>query len=123
MNYTRVLADFLAQLTYEQIPASAVLRTEELFLDWLGSALASKSSHPIPLFEQYAAMMGPSSGPSTILVSGETSSPYFAALVNGASSHLVEQMICTTAQCCTLQLSFFRQYSRQLRSGIPPVKN
>lgn len=91
MNYTRVLADFLAQLTYDQIPASAVRRTEELFLDWLGSALASKGSHPIPLFEQYAAMMGPSSGPSTILVSGETSSPYFAALVNGASSHLVEQ--------------------------------
>lgn len=91
MGYTHALADFLAQLKYEQIPASVIRRTEDLFLDWLGSALASKGSRPIPLFEQYAAIMGPDIGPSRIIVNGKSTSPYFAALVNGASSHLVEQ--------------------------------
>lgn len=91
MSSTKVLASFLEKLSYEQIPLSVIRRTEELFLDWLGSALASKKTHPIPLFEAYASTMGPVIGPSTILVSGKTTSPYFAALVNGASSHLVEQ--------------------------------
>ncbi len=35
--------------------------------------------------------MGPASGPVCILVNGRGTSPYFAALVNAASSHLVEQ--------------------------------
>lgn len=90
-QHTQALTEFLASLHYEQLPEAVISRTEDLFLDWLGSALASQGSHPIPLFERYAAMMGPASGPAAILVSGKTSSAYFAALVNGASSHLVEQ--------------------------------
>jgi 2-methylcitrate dehydratase PrpD len=35
--------------------------------------------------------MGPASGPASILVNGQGTSAYFAALVNAASSHLVEQ--------------------------------
>lgn len=91
MNQTQVLAGFLAALRYDDLPDAVVARTEELFLDWLGSALASQGSHPIPLFERYARRMGPSDGPCQILVSGERSSAQFAALVNAASSHLVEQ--------------------------------
>lgn len=90
-QHTQALTEFLATLRYEQLPESVISRTEDLFLDWLGSALASQGLHPIPLFERYAALMGPASGPAGILVSGTTSSAYFAALVNGASSHLVEQ--------------------------------
>ena len=90
-QHTQALTEFLANLHHAQLPEAVIDRTEELFLDWLGSALASQGMHPIPLFERYAAMMGPASGPSGILVSGKTSSAYFAALVNGASSHLVEQ--------------------------------
>jgi len=90
-QHTQALTEFLANLHHAQLPEAVIDRTEELFLDWLGSALASQGMHPIPLFERYAAMMGPTSGPSGILVNGKTSSAYFAALVNGASSHLVEQ--------------------------------
>ena len=90
-QHTQALTGFLAGLRYEQLPEAVISRTEDLFLDWLGSALASQGSHPIPLFECYGAMMGPASGPATILVSGKTTSAYFAALINGASSHLVEQ--------------------------------
>lgn len=91
MNNTHALAEFLAGLRYEDLPASVVEYTEELFLDWLGSALASQNRHPIPLFQRYAQRMGPASGKSRVLVDGTSTSAYFAALVNAASSHLVEQ--------------------------------
>ncbi len=90
-QHTQALTEFLAGLHYEQIPDAVLARTEDLFLDWLGSALASAGSHPIPLFERYAQTMGPASGASHIFVNRSSSSAYFAALVNGASSHLVEQ--------------------------------
>ncbi len=91
MSHTQALCEFLADLRYEQVPQSVFERTEDLLLDWLASALASQGAHPIPLFERYARRMGPASGPARILVNGQGSSAYFAALVNAASSHLVEQ--------------------------------
>jgi 2-methylcitrate dehydratase PrpD len=91
MSHTQALAGFLAELKYEQIPGHVLDRTEDLFLDWIGSGLASQGARPIPIFERYAERMGPSDGKARILVSGRNTSAYFAALVNGASSHLVEQ--------------------------------
>jgi len=88
---TQQLATFLAELRYDDLPDHVLDRTEDLFLDWLGSALASEDARPIPLFEAYAQKMGPANGPARILVNGRGTSAYFAALVNGASSHLVEQ--------------------------------
>ena len=90
-QHTQALTQFLADLRYEQLPDAVISRTEDLFLDWLASALASQGAHPIPLFERYAQKMGPATGPAQILVNGQSSSAYFAALVNAASSHLVEQ--------------------------------
>ncbi|MBJ2212321.1 MULTISPECIES: MmgE/PrpD family protein [Pseudomonas] len=91
MHHTQALCRFLAELTYSQLPEPVLARTEELYLDWLASALASQGAHPIPLFERYAQKMGPSSGPAQVIVNGTGTSAYFAALVNAASSHLVEQ--------------------------------
>lgn len=91
MSHTQALCEFLAGLRYEQVPQAVFERTEDLFLDWLASALASQGAQPIPLFEAYARKMGPADGPARILVNGQGSSAYFAALVNAASSHLVEQ--------------------------------
>ena len=91
MSHTQTLCRFLADLNYEQLPEKVLARTEDLYLDWLASALASKGAHPIPLFERYAQKMGPHSGPAQVIVNGSTTSAYFAALVNAASSHLVEQ--------------------------------
>ena len=88
---TQQLATFLAELRYDDLPDHVLDRTEDLFLDWLGSALASEGARPIPLFEAYAQKMGPANGQARILVNGRGTSAYFAALVNGASSHLVEQ--------------------------------
>ena len=41
------LASFLAGLRYEDVPEAPVGRTKELFLDWVGSALAGRGERPV----------------------------------------------------------------------------
>ncbi|NRB55964.1 MAG: MmgE/PrpD family protein [Salinicola sp.] len=88
---TRELAGFLAELSYAQIPQHVVERCQAYYLDWLGSALAGRNHAPIPLFEQYSKLMGPSDGGCQQLTDRRMTSPHFAALVNAAASHVVEQ--------------------------------
>src|SRR5687767_5192588 len=88
---TQTLSEFLASVRYQSLPQPVIARTEELFLDWLASALAGRGARPIAAIEQFAALMGPAQGPSEILTTRRRSSPFFAALVNGAASHFVEQ--------------------------------
>ena len=88
---TRKLCDFLAAVRYDDLPPAVVARTEELFLDWLASALAGKGARPTRIMEQFTTEMGPKEGASEILVSRTRTSPMFAALINGAASHFVEQ--------------------------------
>ena len=85
------LASFAAGLRFEAIPTPVIRRTEDLFLDWFGSALAGKTGKPVQVIESFARHMGPQDGPSEVLVSRRKSSPLFAAMVNAASSHYVEQ--------------------------------
>jgi 2-methylcitrate dehydratase PrpD len=91
VSATRKLCDFLCAIRYDDLPQPVVLRTEDLFLDWIASALAGKDARPTRVMEQFAAEMGPADGPSEILVSRRKTSPVFAALINGAASHFVEQ--------------------------------
>jgi 2-methylcitrate dehydratase PrpD len=88
---TRVLCEFIASIRYEALPQPVVARAEELFLDWLASALAGRNARPIVAMERFASLMGPAQGTSEILTSRRRSSPFFAALLNGAASHVVEQ--------------------------------
>jgi len=90
-NPTRQLAEFCANLSYSDIPEPVVARCEDLFLDCLGSALAGASQHPTAAFERFAATMGPGNGSAEIVTDATTSSPYFAAFVNAAAAHVVEQ--------------------------------
>jgi 2-methylcitrate dehydratase PrpD len=91
MEPTRALATFLADLRFEQLPQPVVARTKELFLDWVASALAGRDARAMRILEAFATHMGPREGLSEILVSRRHTSPLFAALVNGAASHVVEQ--------------------------------
>jgi len=88
---TRTLCEFLSAIRFEQMPAPVIARTEELFLDWFASALAGKDARPTRVMEKFAETMGPRDGDSEILVSRKKTSPLFAALINGAASHFVEQ--------------------------------
>lgn len=88
---TRRLSEFVAGLTYADLPPAVVAMAKDLFVDWLGSALAGKGARPVCALEAVAMRMGPADGLSEILPTGRMTSPLFAALVNGAASHVVEQ--------------------------------
>ena len=90
-NPSAILAQFLAGVRFEDLPETAVARTEEAFIDWFGCALAGRGMRPILALEKFAAEMGPSNGRCEILTSRRRTSPFFAALVNGAASHIAEQ--------------------------------
>jgi len=88
---TQQLCAFLSSIRYEDLPAPVVARTEELFLDWFASALAGKGARPVSVIDGFAAAMGPKDGTAENLLTRKRTSPLFAALVNGAASHFVEQ--------------------------------
>ena len=88
---SQALATFAAELSFEQVPDAVIRRTEDLMLDWLGSVFAARSARPVQSIQRFAEMMGPTDGPSEVLISRRTTSPVFAALVNAAASHYVEQ--------------------------------
>jgi len=85
------LCRFVSDLTFDSIPPRVVQFTKGLLIDWLGSALAGKGAPQVEAIERFAAAMGPQDGPSTIVTSRRKTSPYFAAMVNAAASHVVEQ--------------------------------
>jgi 2-methylcitrate dehydratase PrpD len=88
---SQTLATFAATLQFNDIPEPVVRRAEDLFLDWLGSALAGKGARPVETIEWFAKQMGPATGSSEILISRRQTTPLFAAMVNAASSHFAEQ--------------------------------
>ncbi len=85
------LAAFAANLRFEDIPAPVLRRAEDLLLDCLASILAGASARPVLAIDRYAAVMGPADGPSEILINRRRTSPVFAAMVNAAAAHVVEQ--------------------------------
>ncbi|WP_195832593.1 MmgE/PrpD family protein, partial [Bordetella pertussis] len=85
------LAEFTAGLRYEDIPPAVLRRAEDLFLDSLASILAGAGAPPVQAIARYAAAMGPADGPSQNLVTRTGTTPLFAAMVNAAACHVVEQ--------------------------------
>src|SRR5690606_26746128 len=85
------LAEFAANLRFEDIPAPVLRRAEDLLIDCLASILAGANMRPIQAIERYATAMGPAGGPSEVLISRRKTSPLFAAMVNAAAAHVVEQ--------------------------------
>ena len=91
IHYSKVLANFAATLKPADIPEEVMRRGEDLLVDWFGSAVAGKGAAPVEILTRFVEQMGPSSGPSEILVHRSSSSPYLAAMSNAAASHVVEQ--------------------------------
>jgi 2-methylcitrate dehydratase PrpD len=61
-------------------------------VDWLGSALAGKGGRPVETIARFARQAsGGASGPCEVLIDRSHTTPYFAAMVNGAASHFAEQ--------------------------------
>jgi len=90
-NATATLAAFAANLKTADIPEHVLRKTEDLWVDWFGSAIAGHGSRPVETLTQFVLSMGPASGPSEVFSSRTTTSPYWAAMANAAASHVVEQ--------------------------------
>ena len=87
----QTLATFAATLRLDTIPPPVLDRTEDLLLDWIGSALAGKGARPVETIARFAESMGPADGPSEVLIHRRGTSPLAAAVANAASSHFAEQ--------------------------------
>ena len=90
-TYTAQLATFAAELRFEDIPEPVVRKIEDLLVDWFGSAVAGHGSRPVESMGRFARSMGPAQGPSEVLINGTGTSPFLAAMVNAAASHVAEQ--------------------------------
>jgi 2-methylcitrate dehydratase PrpD len=94
-HLSQELASFASTLQIQDIPADVISRAEDLLVDWFGSAIAGKGSRPVQTITQFAQSMGGFNsshlGPSEILISRKTSSPFLAAMANAAASHVAEQ--------------------------------
>ncbi|WP_432260912.1 MmgE/PrpD family protein [Cupriavidus sp. TMH.W2] len=90
-SQSAALARFAATLQYQDIPADVIERAKNLYADWVGSALAGKGGRPVEALAAFARRMAPASGRCEVLISRERTTPYFAAFINGASSHYAEQ--------------------------------
>jgi 2-methylcitrate dehydratase PrpD len=66
-------------------------RAEDLFVDWVGSALSGKVGRPVQAIESVAREVGPTEGRAEVLLSRRKTTSVFAAMVNAASSHFMEQ--------------------------------
>ena len=94
-HLSKELANFAANLKITDIPNDVIARAEDLLVDWFGSAIAGKGSRPVEIIAQFAQnMSGCDSshvGPSEVLISRASSSPFLAAMANAAASHVAEQ--------------------------------
>jgi 2-methylcitrate dehydratase PrpD len=57
-HLSRALATFAAELKIGDIPEEVIARTEDLLVDWFGSAIAGKGSRPVETITQFAQNMG-----------------------------------------------------------------
>ena len=85
------LAGFAASLRFEDIPEPVVRKTEDLLVDWFGSAVAGHGARPVMSIVRFAQAMGPTDGPAEVIVTRSGTSPYLAAMANAAASHVAEQ--------------------------------
>ncbi|KAL2837827.1 hypothetical protein BJX68DRAFT_249490 [Aspergillus pseudodeflectus] len=91
-RHSRALVEWAVGLTFEDLPGDVVDRTKDFFVDWLGCAIAGREHISVKSMVEYAKAMGPVSGNCELVGFPDfRTSPAFAALVNAASSHVVEQ--------------------------------
>ena len=94
-HLSKELANFAANLKIADIPNDVIARAEDLLVDWFGSAIAGKGSRPVEIITQFAQNMSgydsAHTGPSEVLISSASSSPFLAAMANAAASHVAEQ--------------------------------
>ncbi|MEN9538673.1 MAG: hypothetical protein RLZZ126_908 [Pseudomonadota bacterium] len=94
MTPSAQLATFAAQLRYDAIPEHVITKIEDLMADWFASCVAGVGARPVESIARFAAAAAGAVLPdakSEQLVHRVQTTPYFAAMVNAAASHMAEQ--------------------------------
>jgi 2-methylcitrate dehydratase len=76
------LCDYALKLSYRDLPEEVIRRTKHIVLDTVGCALGGAESPPAKIARAAAAEIT-SAIPSTVLLSGQKTSPDLAAFANG----------------------------------------
>ena len=84
---TDYVSNFVAATAYFDIPEDVIELGKKSILDGLGLALAGSKAQTGTISRRYVESLGVCNGKSTLVGSSETSSPRFAAFVNGVSIH------------------------------------
>ncbi|ECQ9326079.1 MmgE/PrpD family protein, partial [Campylobacter jejuni] len=89
MFYSEILADFIFNLKYENIPNTVVQRAKELMLDSLGTAIAaSKEECVLNAFKAFENLSTDKNTP--IWVNDQKLVPIYAAMLDGIASHALD---------------------------------
>jgi 2-methylcitrate dehydratase PrpD len=82
-------AQFVTQLRFDDLSGDQVHKIKIYFMDWLGSAYAGQTQRPIKIMIEVLDSLG-GKPESTLIPDNTKTMSLLAALVNGASSHMVE---------------------------------
>ena len=85
---SQALAEFLAQVSFDDLPLQVREDARRSVLDWLGSAIAGSFERPAVMARQVASSWGKGTG-ATMFGAG-VSSAAAAAFANGIASHILE---------------------------------
>jgi 2-methylcitrate dehydratase PrpD len=86
-NLTRELGAFIAQLSYEKIPAEALPVIYTGFTDCVGVMIAGRDEPPTKVLLEALA---PAAGPATLLFGTRTAPAPEAAWINGTAAHALD---------------------------------
>ena len=89
MGATEMVANWIVDTTYEDIPPDAIRVANESCFDLLGVILAGSTQKVGEIIRGYAGELG-GTAEATILASGERTSVQNAALVNGTMGHALD---------------------------------
>ena len=83
------MATFVSRLFFDDLSDEHLKKIKLYFLDWLGSAYGGKKERPTGILLELVHSLG-GKPDSTILADGSKTMCLLAALINGASSHVLE---------------------------------
>jgi 2-methylcitrate dehydratase PrpD len=89
MSIAREFGEFTASLSYEGIPERVRTLAKYCFLDWLASVYAGSREEPVRMMLEVVRDM-PGKPECTVIPDGSRNISLLAAMINGASSHMVE---------------------------------
>ena len=94
-KYTQILADYLADLKYENIPAEVIERAKMVTLHTVGVALGAAKAKTVREAIEVAKVMGESERGATIFGDGSKVSVTSAAFANGMMSDFLDWEDCS----------------------------